>query len=298
MGQRQGGTEKATESAREEEKNQEAKEGKKGEVEEKKVEEKEVREEEVGGKEEEDNIEEKEEDEEADFWRGVEVKQDDRPRSEKVWQELEIIPARAIKVYASWAEVAQYRMTPFSSPPGLASPVSAAPRVPKPGTFLEIKRHLEAIKLEQHQTRHTVQPKSRRHVQKELGVAIANSTEQFLNFKKKGSYKRSTHTQAAFWTLPGGKKREVHGKSQQGLVVCGAPEPLPQSKGGGGADCSPFPPPWPPLWGKSVSGTVHGHRSGDRESIKKWRPIHNDTAVQGERGNMDSWRPALRTKRE
>ena len=121
----------------------------------------------------------------------VEVKKDDRPRSEKVWQELEIIPDQAIKVYASWAEAAHNRMQPFLSPPGLASPAAAAPRAPKPGTALEIKRHLDAIRWEQRQTRNKTQqvaggrPKPRKQMGFEgLRAAINKSTHNFLDMTK------------------------------------------------------------------------------------------------------------------
>ena len=121
----------------------------------------------------------------------VEVKKDDRPRSEKVWQELEIIPDRAIKVYTSWEEAAHNRMKPFLSPPGLASPAAAAPRAPKPGTAQEIKRHLDAIRWEQRQTRNKTQhitggrPKPRKQMGFEgLRTAINKSTHNFLDMSK------------------------------------------------------------------------------------------------------------------
>jgi hypothetical protein len=96
---------------------------------------------------------ENEEEKEVDKEDEVEVRKDDRSRSELMWQELETIPVEAIKVYTSWEEAAKDRMKPFSSPPGLAPPAPAAPRAPKEGTYMEIKKHLEAIRREQRQAR-------------------------------------------------------------------------------------------------------------------------------------------------
>lgn len=103
----------------------------------------------------------------------VEVKSEVRCRSQVTWQELEMLPVEAIKVYSSWAEKAADRMTPFSPPsppPGLMPPLPSTSRTPRAETYLELKKHLEAIKLEQQKEA----GQSPKHKTKKAGTEQAN----------------------------------------------------------------------------------------------------------------------------